>query len=228
MSSIPAPELNNADWKTRLNRVKAAEFGYLRLANAVLLVVSVVALGTLGFVGYQLREASLAMTNFKPWIVRVNDVGKAEVVYYHDFSRAPHQAEVVRSLSDFTMHYYTRMKGRVEAYWDAKYLLTQEDQAKTYQVDQLSGWTTKIERGVGLANDVVVNRVTPVSLTEKGGIAYVDFDRIYYQDGQPTGRKESDTVTYRFTFADKIEGAMLLKNPLGIVLTDIAMTENFH
>lgn len=232
MSSILAPDLNNepsfADIPARLNRTKAEQFGYLRLTNTVLLVTSALCLGTLGFVGYELRLSHQALTNFKPYIVRVNDVGKAEVVYYRDFNKTPGQPEVIRDLSDFTVQFYTRMKGRIEAYWNSKYMLSQELMLRTYQQDQQTGWIKKIETGMGQSNDVVVNRVALVSLTAQGGVAYVDFDRTYYTNGIPSARKESDTATYRFIFAPRVEGAMLQHNPLGLCITDMQVTENFH
>jgi type IV secretory pathway TrbF-like protein len=223
MTSTPAFDLNNL----KFSPARAEEFGYLRRANSIFLSTTLVLAGLLAFTGWELRLARIALANFKPYIIRVNEVGKAEVVYYHDAMTAPQAPEIIRELSDFTTDFYTRMTGRVETYWQSKYLLSEALMVRTYQDDQKTKWVQNVERGAGLMNEVAVNRVNLVSLTPKGGVAYVDFTRTYYQAGVRSGVKENDTATYYFSFLPKVDGKMLQYNPLGICIYDYNLREDF-
>jgi hypothetical protein len=117
--------------------------------------------------------------------------------------------------------------GRTDAYWHAKYLLSESLMQRSYADDQRSHWIENVERGSGLQNDVTVKRATLVSLTPNGGVAYVDMTRNYYDDGVTASRKENDTVTYYFSFLPKVSGDLLRFNPLGICITDYNLQEDF-
>lgn len=223
MTSIPASDINNA----RFSVGRAHEFGYLRRANTLLLAALGATVLALSAVVWQVAGLRHTIADFRPAYVRINDVGKAEVVYYKDAKYVPQSPEVIRTLSDFTSDFFSRMKGRTDPYWHSKYLLSQTLMQRTYQDDQRTKWMDAVERGAGLQNDVVVKRVTLVNLTPKGGIAYVDFTRNYYEDGITQTRKETDTVTYYFSFLPKVDGQMLQYNPLGIVITDYNVQEDF-
>lgn len=222
-TTMPASDLNNL----KFSPARGEEFGYLRRSNSILLSVSIVLAGLLAFTAWELHLARAALANFKPYIIRINDVGKAEVIYYHDAMTAPQAPEIIRELSDFTTDFYTRMTGRVDAYWHSKYLLSEALMVRTYQDDQKTRWVQNVERGAGLMNDVTVNRVNLVSLSPKGGVAYVDFTRAYYQGGSRSGVKENDTATYYFNFLPKVDGKMLQYNPLGICIYDYNLREDF-
>jgi len=223
MTSIPAPDLSNL----KFSRARAEEFGHLRRANTALVLVLVLVVGALSAGAWQVARLRAAVADFKPVYVRINDVGKAEVVYYKDASYKPQAPEVIRTLSDFTADFFARIKGRTDAYWHAKYLLSQPLMQRSYQYDQRSHWIENVDRGSGLQNDVTVKRVTLVSLTPKGGVAYVDITRNYYDDGVTANRKENDTVTYYFSFLPKVSGDLLRFNPLGLCITDYNLQEDF-
>jgi type IV secretory pathway TrbF-like protein len=223
VTSTPAPDLSNLKFR----RARAEEFGYLRVANAALLCALLLVVAALSLGAWQVAKLRSAIANFKPVYIRINDVGKAEVVYYKDASYTPRAPEMIRALSDFTADFFTRMKGRTDAYWHSKYLLSQALMQRTYQDDQRSKWIDNVERGAGTQSDVTVKRVTLVSLTPKGGVAYVDLTRSYYDDGVSATRKEDDTVTYYFSFLPKVQGDLLRFNPIGICITDYSVQEDF-
>jgi type IV secretory pathway TrbF-like protein len=223
MTSIPAPDLNNL----KFSKARAEEFGYLRIANTCLLSVLSVALLAIAGMGWEIHKLDKTIADFKPVYVRINDVGKAEVVYYKDASYQPRSPEIIRALSDFTNDYFTRMKGRVDSYWHAKYLLSDPLSQSGFADDQKTQWIRKVQLGQGVQNDVTVDRVTLVSLTPSGGLAYVDFTRRYFQGGAVSDKKETDTATYYFSFLPKLEGPMLRWNPLGICITNLSVQENF-
>jgi type IV secretory pathway TrbF-like protein len=223
MTSIPAPDLNNL----KFSKARAEEFGYLRLAYTLLLILLGAVVLTLGGVGFEVFRLHAAVADFKPVYVRINDVGKAEVVYYKDASYQPRSPEIIRALSDFTNDYFTRMKGRIDSYWHAKYLLSEPLAQSGFADDQKTQWIRKVQLGQGVQNDVTVDRVTLVSLTPGGGLAYVDFTRRYFEGGAVSDKKETDTATYYFSFLPKLEGPMLRWNPLGICITNLSVQENF-
>jgi type IV secretory pathway TrbF-like protein len=223
MTSIPVPDLNNL----KFSKARAEEFGYLRIANTCLLSVLSIALLVIAGMGWEIYKLNKTVADFKPVYVRINDVGKAEVVYYKDASYQPRSPEIIRALSDFTNDYFTRMKGRIDSYWHAKYLLNEPLAQSGFADDQKTQWIRKVQLGQGVQNDVTVDRVTLVSLTPGGGLAYVDFTRRYFEGGAVSDKKETDTATFYFSFLPKLEGSMLRWNPLGICITNLSVQENF-
>ena len=95
MTSIPVPDLNNL----KFSKARAEEFGYLRIANTCLLSVLSIALLVIAGMGWEIYKLNKTVADFKPVYVRINDVGKAEVVYYKDASYQPRSPEIIRALA---------------------------------------------------------------------------------------------------------------------------------
>ena len=50
----------------------------------------------------------MALSTMKPLIIRINDVGRAEVVNYQNFAYRPQEAENRYFLSEWARDYYSR------------------------------------------------------------------------------------------------------------------------
>jgi type IV secretory pathway TrbF-like protein len=82
----PATDLNNAQW----SRSKAEQFGTLALANNYLLAVIAILAAALAVLGWEVWRNTQAIDQFRPIVVRINELGNAQAVYLSDATyRAP-------------------------------------------------------------------------------------------------------------------------------------------
>jgi type IV secretory pathway TrbF-like protein len=221
----PATDLNNAKW----SRSKAEQFGTLALANNYLLAVILVLVVALGVVGWEVWRNTQAVAQFRPIVVRINDLGNAQAVYLSDSTYRPQAAEVKHFLADFVTKYYTHKKERLEDYYLSKYYLSRQLGVESLVEDQRSKWIKKLLNSQLEPSEAQVRKVSVTNLDTAPYEALVDFQRFVYS---PTGdqevRREDLTATIRFTFADKVEPRMMQYNPLGLTIVDFHADQAFH
>jgi type IV secretory pathway TrbF-like protein len=224
-SFYPATDLNNAKW----SRSKAEQFGTLALANNYLLAVILVLVVALAVVGWEVWRNTQAIAQFRPIVVRINDLGNAQAVYLSDSTYRPQAAEVKHFLADFVTKYYTHKKERLQDYYLSKYYLSRQLGVESWAEDQQSKWIKKLLNSQLEPTEVQVRKVSITNLDRAPYEALVDFQRIVYS---PTGdqeiRREDLTATIRFIFADKVEPRMMQYNPLGLTIIDFHADQAFH
>src|SRR6266545_3131178 len=76
-------------------------YTYLKLALLAMAVVSA------GLIYANVRTVRM-VENFKPLVIRINDIGRAEAVKYDTLGYKPQDAEIKYFLSDFCRLYYSR------------------------------------------------------------------------------------------------------------------------
>jgi type IV secretory pathway TrbF-like protein len=221
----PATDLNNAHW----SRSKAEQFGTLALANNYLLAVIAILVIALAVLGWEVWRNTQAIAQFRPIVVRINDLGNAQAVYLSDATYRPQAAEVKHFLADFVTKYYTHKKERLQDYYLSKYYLSRQLGVESWVEDQRSKWTKKLLNGQLEPTEARVRKVSVTNLDKAPYEALVDFQRVVYS---PTGdqeiRREDLTATIRFTFAEKVEPRMMQYNPLGLTIVDFHADQAFH
>ena len=83
----PATDLNNARW----SRAKAEQFGTLALANNYLLAVIAILLIALAILGWEVWRNTQAIAQFRPIVIRINELGNAQAVYLPDTTYHPQE-----------------------------------------------------------------------------------------------------------------------------------------
>jgi len=221
----PAADLNNAKWA----RSKAEQFGSLALANNYLLCVIAMLVIALAVLGWEVWRNTQAIAQFRPIVVRINELGNAQAVYLSDSVYRPQAAEVKHFLSDFVTKYYTHKKERLQDYYLSKYYLSRQLGVQSWVDDQQTKWIKKLLNGQLEQTEAQVRKVSVTNLDKPPYEALVDFQRVVYA---PTGdqeiRREDLTATIRFTFADKVEPRMIQYNPLGLTIIDFHADQAFH
>ena len=224
-SFTPATDLNNAKWI----RSKAEQFGSLALANNYLLAVIGILVIALAVLGWEVWRNTEAIAQFRPIVVRINDLGNAQAVYLSDASYRPQAAEVKHFLSDFVTKYYTHKKERLQDYYLSKYYLSRQLGVQSWIDDQQTKWIKKLLNGQIEPTEAQVRKVSVTNLNNSPFEALVDFVRIVYSTtGDQEVRREDLTATIRFTFADKVEPRMMQYNPLGLTIIDFHADQAFH
>lgn len=183
----------------------------------------------LAALGWEVWRNTQALAQFRPIVVRINDVGNAQAVYLADTSYRPQAAEVKHFLADFVTKYYTHKKERLEDYYHSKYYLSRQLGVQSWIEDQQTKWTKKLLNGQLEPTEAQVRKVSITNLDKAPYEALVDFERIVYATtGDPEVRREDLTVTLPFTFADKVEPRMIQYNPLGLTILDFHADQAFH
>src|SRR5690242_12900818 len=80
---------------------------YLKIALAL---VSLVALGLLALDLKTIRT----FQNFRPLVIRIDDLGRAEAINYHNFEYKPQDAEAKYFVSQFCRLYYRRNRYTIQ------------------------------------------------------------------------------------------------------------------
>lgn len=154
-----------------------------------------------------------------PLVVRVDEVGRADVVDY-EIDRAlldQNDPVVGYFLNSFVRdHYERRHAWRAERWQRSLAFMTVELQQEIYAatVDELTEFVSSPDVPEFLVENVVV-RVIPQP--EAPYRAEVIFDRVE-QFGATEIARERMTLSVQFVFADTVPPAALLINPLGLVI----------
>src|SRR5260370_10136269 len=86
----------------------AEQFGDAIVTNTYLkIALLAMALVSAGLIYANVRTVRM-FQNFKPLVIRINDIGRAEAVKYDTLGYKPQDAEIKYFLSDFCRLYYSR------------------------------------------------------------------------------------------------------------------------
>jgi type IV secretion system protein VirB5 len=164
-------------------------------------------------------QAYRAWRDVKPWVIRINDVGRAEALRIDSFDYHPQEAEIRYFLIDFVQRHYSRLRATVkENYARSLYFLDGrladaviETNKKTNDIETfLAGSTEEIE--------IQVNNVTIEDLRIPPYKATVDFEKIYRSAARDT-KREKYVAHFVFVVKEKVPNSMIPVNPLGLTIT---------
>jgi len=187
---------------------------YLQLS---LLALSIVVVGLIVLNLHTQRT----FRNFKPLVIRIDDVGRASAVNYASLAYTPQEPELKYFLIQFVTKHYGRMRATVkEQYAESLYFLDGRLADATIEVNRKAG---TIERFLTSGNeeiDVRVKNVTLEDLRQPPYRATVDFDKVYLSPATRAEiRRETYVANLVFVVQDKVDNARIPINPLGLTIT---------
>ena len=188
---------------------------YLKIA---LVLVSLVAIG-LALVDLRTIRT---FENFRPLVIRIDDLGRAEAINYHNFEYKPQDAEAKYFLSQFTKLYYRRNRYTI-----------QDDFAKSlYFLDgQLANGILDAYHKDDLIRKFLTNTSAPeidvdvkkVALEEMQTPPYrarVDFCLVYYSPADHSElKRDLYTGNLVFIFQSRVPNELIPINPLGLTIS---------
>lgn len=218
--------------------VTEAEDRYLELFGSALVLntyLKVVLLGVvvvaLGLLVLNFRTTT-RYANLKPLVIRIDDVGRAQVVAYDTLTYRPEgQApELKYFLTQFVVDHFGRMRATVrERYADSLYFLDAALADRTIAADQRARTIETFLAGTGDEIDVEVRNVTLDELKGPPYRAAVEFDEVKYAFGS---RGETSRATFlaqvTFVLRDQVPNAVVLVNPLGLTITYFRVDQAFR
>lgn len=187
---------------------------YLRIA---LLCVTLVSLGLLTL---NLKTLQ-ALHSFKPLVIRINEVGRAEAVAYDSLTYQPRDAELKYFLIQFVSRYYGRMRATVrESFARSLYFLDGRLADATIQAYKKNKVIESFLAGDGDEIEVDIKNVAIEDLRQSPYKATVDFEKIYYTRADHLeSRREKYVASFVFVVRDRVPNAWIPTNPLGLTIT---------
>ncbi len=196
---------------------------YLKVA---LLVLSVVVLAVLAFF-YRAQTAALRL---KPIVISVSDIGRGQVVNYDDFSKVP--------IERVSKYYLARW---AQLYYGRNHATLQRDFAESLNFlsnDMQSGTLARVNKAKTLETflldpstpnvDIEIKAVVLDDTRQAPYRAHIEFEKVFYSPGdQQEQSRERWTANVIYDFRDAVPNAMLLTNPLGLVVSYVHEDQAF-
>lgn len=196
---------------------------YLKVA---LLVLSVVTLASLAL----LYRAQTAALRLKPLVISVSDIGRGQVMNYDDFAKIPIDRVSKYYLAQWAERYYGRNHATLQRDFSQSLdffsgplqtaTLQLVNQQKTLQAFLLDPSAPNV--------DVEIDAVVLEDTRQSPYRAQIEFQKVFRSPGDGTEqRRERWTANVIYSFRGEVPNAMLLTNPLGLVISYVHEDQAF-
>jgi type IV secretory pathway component VirB8 len=196
---------------------------YLKIA---LLVMSLVAGGLI----YANLKTVRMVENFKPLVIRINDIGRAEAVRYDTLGYKPQAAEIKYFLSEFCRVYYGRNRYTVRDNFKQSLMFMEAQLANSVAEAYRKNKTIENYLQDPTARDIDIE-LAKVSIEDLRSAPYkatVDFYEIAYSPADHVESKRTlYTAHFVFLFRDSVPNDLIQVNPLGLAVTYFREDEAF-
>jgi type IV secretion system protein VirB5 len=188
---------------------------YLKIA---LTLVSLIAVGLLVLDWKTIKT----FENFRPLVIRIDDLGRAEAINYHNLEYKPQDAEAKYFLSQFCALYYRRNRYTIQNdFSKALYFLDgklADGILDAYRKDDI---IKKFLMNTSAAEiDVEVKKVALEDMQTPPYKARVDFYMVYYSAADHSEiKRDLYTANFVFVFKSKVANELIPINPLGVAIT---------
>jgi len=196
---------------------------YLKIA---LTLVSLIAVGLLVL---DLKTIK-TFQDFRPLVIRIDDLGRAEAINYHNLEYKPQDAEAKYFLSQFCGLYYRRNRYTI-----------QDDFSKSlYFLDgKLADGILDAYRKGDIIRKFLTNTSTPEIDVEVKKVALeelqtppfrarVDFYLVYFSPADHSElKRDLYTANFVFLFKSRVPNELIPINPLGLTITYFREDEAF-
>ena len=211
-------------------RLYLEQYGDPMVTNTYLkIALALVSLACLALALIDLRTIR-TFKDFRPLVIRIDDVGRAEAINYHNFEYRPQDAEAKYFLSQFCSLYYRRNRYTI-----------QNDFAKAlfFLDGKLASGILDAYRKDDIIRKFLTNTSTPqieidvkkVALEEMQNPPYhahVDFYMVYYSPADHSElRRDLYTANFVFVFKSQVPNELIPINPLGLTVTHFREDQAF-
>jgi hypothetical protein len=222
--SIPAVDLN----EQRLRALRFGKIARYQVHNFLLLLIAAGAVFAWFTTNRALHANTQAIRNFRPIVVRENELGQTILVTNQALNFSPDQRSVRSALQWWATLYFSRMRATVEDSYHQSFLWMTEPFGQSVRSnDQHSEWLKKFLKGMddqykAEVKNVVLTRIESRGTSPDSGTADIYAVRHYYSpDGIEQDHKDSDDFVIRVQWvtAAEVPNDVQGFNPLGIAVT---------
>ncbi|HEV2174679.1 MAG TPA: VirB8/TrbF family protein [Nitrospira sp.] len=197
---------------------------YLKISILCLVVVCL-ALTALVF------KSQKALASMHPFIVRINDVGRAEAIDYRNFQYRPQEAENKYYLTRWAELYFTRNRFTIERdQTDSLYFLNGDVQRAVIAEEQKDKIIQTYRDDSSLPYvDVEVKSVVLDDLRQSPYSARIEFEKVYTNPADHTElKRERWTASVTYVFREDVKNNELAVNPLGLTIVRFRADQAFR
>jgi type IV secretory pathway component VirB8 len=160
--------------------------------------------------------------DFRPLVIRIDDVGRAEAINYHNFEYKPQDAEAKYFLSEFCSLYYRRNRYTIQDDFSKSLYFLDGKLANgifdAYRKDDII--KKFITNTAAPEIDVDVQKVSLEGMQTPPYRATVDFYMVYYSPADHSELKRVlYTASFVFVFKSQVPNELIPINPLGLTIT---------
>lgn len=190
--------------------------GYLKIALALL------SLATFSLVGLNIKVIH-TFRNFRPLVIRIDEIGRAQAVSYDTFAYKPEGKEAKYFLTQFCQLYYRRNRYTInEDFTKALYFLDGKlanDIIAAYKRNEVI--KSFLDSPSSPQVDVDVEQVALEPMDKPPYKASVDFYEIWYSPvDHSVLNKTLYTATFVFLFRSEVPNHLIPINPLGLTIVN--------
>jgi type IV secretion system protein VirB5 len=196
---------------------------YLKIA---ILVLAVVCLALAGLV----FRSQMALANAHPFIIRINDVGRAEAIDYRNFQYRPQEAENKYYLTRWAELYFSRNRFTIERdQTNALYFLNSDVQRAVIDQERKDNVIQTYIKDSSLPYvDVEVKNVVLDDLRVSPYSARIEFEKVYTNPADHTElKRERWTASVTYVFREVVKNNELAVNPLGLTIVRFRADQAF-
>ncbi|MGD0965267.1 MAG: VirB8/TrbF family protein [Candidatus Acidiferrales bacterium] len=169
--------------------------------------------------------------SFRPLVIRIDDLGRAEAINYHNLEYKPQDAEAKYFLSQFCALYYRRNRYTIQDdfskslyFLDGKLV---DGILDAYRKDDVI--KKFITNAAAPEIDVDVKKVALDQMQTPPYRARVDFYTVYYSPADHSElKRDLYTANFVFLFRAQVPNELIPINPLGMTITYFREDEAFH
>ncbi len=160
--------------------------------------------------------------NFRPLVIRIDDLGRAEAINYHNLEYKPQDAEAKYFLSQFTKLYYRRNRYTIQDdFGKSMYFLDGKlanDILDAYRKDDI---LRKFMTNTAAPEiDVEVKKISLEQMQNPPYRARLDFYLVYYSPADHSElKRDLYTANFVFVFQSHVPNELIPINPLGLTIS---------
>jgi type IV secretory pathway TrbF-like protein len=194
--------------------------------KVTILVLAVVCLALAGLV----FRSQIALVNAHPFIIRINDVGRAEAIDYRNFQYRPQEAENKYYLTRWAELYFSRNRFTIERdQTNALYFLNSDVQRAVIDQERKDNIIQTYVKDSSLPYvDVEVKNVVLDDLRVSPYSARIEFEKVYTNPADHTElKRERWTASVTYVFREVVKNNELAVNPLGLTIVRFRADQAF-
>lgn len=197
---------------------------YLKVTILVLVVVCLVLAGLV-------YRSQTMLANAHPFIVRINDVGRADAIDYQNFQYKPQEAENKYYLTRWAELYFSRNRFTIERdQTNALYFLNGDVQRAVIDQERKDNIIADYRADSSLPFvDVEVKNVILDDLRQSPYSARIEFEKVFSNPADQTViKREQWTASVTYVFQEKVKNEELAVNPLGLTIVRFRADQAFE
>lgn len=196
------------------------QYGSALVMNTYLLIALFCASGAMLALVFLNLHTQRTFRNFKPLVIRIDDVGHASAVSYDSLTYTPQAPELKYFLVQFITMHYSRIRATVrQQYAESLYFLDGRLADATIEANKKAGTIERFLTNGSEEIEVRVKNVTLEDLRQPPYRATVDFEKVYLAPATRTEmRREAFVAHLVFAFTTQVDNARIPINPLGLMI----------